>query len=296
MAIDRSSWLWRKGRPLVVSAGVLLAAGWLLQPLQSAVWQEVRTRQPALNLPDMGESLGQGSLIGVLGGFRSIIADFVWLKQYTYWEKGDVPNTEAYIALAATIDPNNLMFWDEGSSMIGLDIPSRRIRALPLPKTDAEAEIYKQKSDQIIRVQAQRAIELLERGLKFKPNSYTLLKNEGQLYQNRLSDLPHAAEKYRQASENTTMPYLMASSYVRLMRQMGRSQEAYDYLVKLYPTLPKDLPEVQKGVMWGWIRGLEDELKIPTDKRLPDSMAPPGWNAADYMDDFRDMLTPIVKR
>jgi hypothetical protein len=284
MAIDRSSWLWRKGRPLAVCAGVMLASGVTLQPLQSAVWHEVSIRQSSLNLKDLGENVSQGMLLGVLGGFRSILADMVWIKNYTYWEKRDRANTEASIALAATIDPSNLMFWDEGSSMIGLDIPSWARRATP-PLSDAEL-------DKVMRVQALRAIDFINRGLKFVPDNYRLYMDKAQLYQNRLRDLPQAAESYRLAAEsNPRNPFLAARSYIRLLRQMHRDQEAYDYMLKYYPTLHDNVPDVQKELMWGWIRGLEDVLKIPPEKRLPDSMAPPNWNAKDYMDDFEDLST-----
>ncbi len=285
MTIDRSSWWWRKGRPLLASALVLLAAGVVLQPLQDSAWNGTRSHLPELDLNDLGDNLGQGIVLGVLGGFRSIIADFVWLRGYVFWaQKTDPANTEACVRLAATLDPDNLMFWDDGERIIGYDIPDWHIYDKPQP-TNAQM-------DQYIHDGGLRAIDFLDRGLKFQPNNYRLLYDQAMIYYNRLNDLPKAAEKYREAADNTNIPYLAARTYIRILRRLGRDQEAYDYMKKFYPTLPNGVPDVQKGLMWGWIQGLEDALKIPQDKRMPQSMAPPGWNAKDYMDDFKELSAP----
>jgi tetratricopeptide (TPR) repeat protein len=268
-----------------VSLLTLLAAGFLLQPLQDTAWAETRARQPELDLNDLGDSLGQGLVLGVLGGFRSILADFVWIRGYVFWaQKTDPANTEACVRLAATLDPHDLMFWDDGSSIIGYDIPAWHEYDKPHP-TDEQMHEY-------MEVAAKRAIDFLDRGLKFEPNNYRLLFDQAMLYYNKLDDLPDAAEKYREAADHTNIPYLAARTYIRILRRLGRDREALDYMKKFYPTLPNGVPEVQKNLMWGWILGLEDALKVPQDQRMPESMAPPGWNAKDYMDDFKELSAP----
>lgn len=300
MAMDHSTWLWRKGIPLAECLGVLLLTGWLLQPTQNAVWQEVSARQPELNLKELGDNLGQGTLLGVLGGFRSIVADFIWIKGYTYWEQRDRANTEASVWLAATVDPENLQFWDEGSSMIGLDIPAWTLRQFPPAQSAAEQRAQDAEANKVMREQGLRGIDLLEHGLRFKPHSYTLLEKEAQLYY-RLSnfpnaeptDLPNSATKFREAADATTQPYLAARLYIRLLRMMGRDREAYDYLVNnFYPGLPNNVPDVQKALMWSWIVGLEDVLKIPPDQRPKNIHPPPDYNDKDFKDEFEDLSKP----
>ena len=124
--------------------------------------------------------------------------------------------------------------------------------------------------------QAQRGISLLDRGLKFHPDNYILLRDKAMIYQDRLQDLPDAAENWRLAAATSNSPFFAAREYVELLLQMGERREAYDYLRQLYPTLPPDAPEAQKGVISDWMRALENLLKIPHDNS-PQFAPPPGW-------------------
>jgi hypothetical protein len=281
MKIDRSSWWWRKGRAMLAIFASLLAAGVAAEPLQDSAWSEVRSRQPELksNLHDLSDNLGQGMLLGVLGGFRTVLADFVWLQSYSYWVQHDRPDTEATIQLAGTLEPDMILYWDEGSRKIAYDIPHWRMQELeqdqesPDPARRAAAEKEVQQS---MEEQAQRGISLLDRGLKFHPDNYILLRDKAMIYQDRLQDLPDAAENWRLAAATSNSPFFAAREYVELLLQMGERREAYDYLRQLYPTLPPDAPEAQKGVISDWMRALENLLKIPHDNS-PQFAPPPGW-------------------
>ena len=289
MTLDRSTWWWRKGRPLLTIFVSLLAAGVATEPLQSAAWTEVRSRQVELHMSDLADNLGQGTLLGVLGGFRNVLSDFAWLQSYMYWEQHDRPDTEATLQLATTLDPRMLPYWDHGSSMIAYDIPAWARREVQQdyystdPARHAAAEKY---IDQANQEQAQRGLAFLDRGLQFLPNNYTLLRDKAMIYRNRLQDLPQAAENWRLAAAAADSPFFAARMYFQLLLQMGKKSEgaerlryqraAYDYLRQLYPTLPADVPEAQKGGISDWMHVLEDILKIPHDPD-PKYAPPPGW-------------------
>jgi len=76
------------------------------------------------------------------------------------------------------------------------------------------------------------------------------------------------------ASEQPNAPYFAARIYAELLRRMGRNAEAYDWLKKLYPTLPKaadaalgitafQVESAMAPVVMERIRELEKELNIP---------------------------------
>src|SRR5262249_39768302 len=136
MSIDRTSWWWRQGRAAVVITASLVAAGLVCEPLQNAAWTPVRANQPALHLKDLSDNLGQGTLLGVFGGFRNVLADFAWLHGYDAWEQRDRPDTEAMINLATTLDPNVVMFWTTGTREIAYDIPTWPLHDDPPPSEE----------------------------------------------------------------------------------------------------------------------------------------------------------------
>jgi hypothetical protein len=273
MTIDRSSWWWRQGRAGVVIFATLLVAGNLFDPMQNKAWNPILANRPELNqlnLKDLGDNLGQGTLLGVFGGFRNILADFAWVRRNTYWEQRDLPNTEAMINLATTLDPQMLVFWDDGSRQIAYDIPAWFKYERPRPTTDADKKLFAEEYAKIDHDQAMRGLEFLDRGLHFLPNNFKLLLDKAEIYQNRLADEPgaleEAAEQYELTAAATNQFYFPMRQAIRILWALGDKPhqfEAYDYLKSRYPTLPEDAPDAQKNRMWDTIQGMEAALKIP---------------------------------
>jgi len=274
MTIDYHSWWWRQGRAGIVIFTTLLVVGNLFEPLQTKAWNPTRANQPELNFKDLGDNLGQGTLLGVFGGFRNILADFAWLRRYTFWEQRDLPNTIAMLNLATTLDPQLQVFWDDGSRQIAYDIPSWLEFERPRPTTDAEKKAFAEEYTKFNHDQAVRGLEFLDRGLQFLPNNYKLLLDKAEIYQNRLANEPgaleEAAEQYKLAAAATKQVYYPMRQSIRLLWSLGDKQhqfEAYDYLKSRYPNLPEDAPDAQKSVMWDTLQAMEQVLKIPDADR-----------------------------
>jgi hypothetical protein len=277
MTLDRTSWWWQKGRAFLVIFASLLLAGWISAPLQDDAWGAVRSRQPELKLPDVGDNLSQGMILGLFGGYRTIMADFVWLRGYTAWEHRDWAETESLFTLGATLDPMTAYFWDDAANKIAFDIPIWRINALGLGQYTP-----KELSDPIYRDQAKRALALLDRGLQFHPQNIKLLIDKAQIYQLKLNDLPAAAKEYQLASAAIpNSPSYLARLAVRMLQKANRDQEAYDYLRQVYAHLPPETAVPDKASDWEILLELEDTLKLPPADRLPGSDAPPGWKPGD---------------
>ena len=240
----------------------LLGAGIVLRPLEAPAWTEVRAKQPALRLDSLKDALGQGVTVGLLGGFRAIVADLFWIRTNSLWEKYDLPGTQTSIKLVTAIDPRPLYFWLNGSRMIAYDMPNWRIDKAG--GYDVVPDSVKRRFDE---EQSSIGIKFLEGALGFHPENPLLVLEIGNIHLNRLKDVETASRYYLRASKHPDVPYYAARIYAELLRRLDRKREAYDFLKTLHPTLPKDDEMAQSRVVLDRIRELEGELGIPEDAR-----------------------------
>ncbi|WPJ95317.1 hypothetical protein SH580_18000 [Coraliomargarita algicola] len=247
---------------------ILLLLGVLTRPIEAPAWKVVKAGQPEMNLEAIEGALGQGLVVGVLGGFRAILADFLWIRTNTIWERRDRVKLDAMVRLVTTLDPRPEFFWINGSRMIAYDVPNWRIREEG--GYDAVPEVRQQTIDY---EQAQQAFELLDEALEFHPDRAKLYLEKGQIYLNRLKDDANAAEWFLTASKQADAPYYAARIYAELLRKQGKNTEAYAYLKELHRELP-NVPYAQKGIILERIRELEDALKVPFWERFQPAVEP----------------------
>lgn len=245
----------------------LLLTGILLQPVQRPAWEVLRENEPALDLASLEGALGQGITVGLLGGFRALAANFMWLRVNAAWEEDDLPTTQTLINFVTTIDPRPLFFWLNGSRMIGYDMPVWRTR-----EHEEEYGKWENIPRTIVRrieeQQATVALRYLERGLGFHPDHPLIFVEMANLYQRKMNDLEMAAEYYRRASEAPNAPAYAPRIHAELLRRLDRPKEAYDWLVELYPTLDPENPSQRPEVVLQRIRDLEEELNVPPALRF----------------------------
>jgi hypothetical protein len=248
---------------------VLAITGAVVRPFEEPAWQFVRAQQPALKLDSLQGALGQGVTVGLLGGFRAIVADFFWIKTNSVWEDNDLPATQTFIKLVTAIDPRPLYFWQNGSRMIAYDMPNWRIT-----EEGGYDKVPQPRQRKIDEEQSGVALRYLNEAFGHHPNSALLYVEIANVYLNRLKDTASAAEAYRKASEQPNAPFYAARIYAELLRKMGRKAEAYDWLKKLYSTLPKtvdaargitdfQVESAMAPVVLERIHELEKELNIP---------------------------------
>ncbi len=270
----------------LVVALCLVLAGVALRPLESHAWKKVSADQPELRLESIKDALGQGVIVGLLGGFRAIVADLFWIRTNTIWETNDLPGTQTSIKLVTAIDPRPLYFWLNGSRMIAYDMPNWRIDAAG--GYDAVPEAVRRRFDE---QQSKVAIEYLGTALDFHPDEPLLILEIGNIHLNRLKDVETAAQFYLEASRQPDAPHYAARIYAELLRRLDRLPEAYAFLKKLHPTLPPDDMMAQASVVLDRIRELEDELSIPLVQRYRDPHGTPTPAPGVKLDvDIGDMM------
>lgn len=243
----------------------LFAAGLVLRPIESPAWQVLKEKEPALDLASLEGAVGQGITVGLLGGFRALVANFMWLQTNVIWIEDDLPATQTMINLVTTVDPRPTYFWLNGARMMGYDMPVWRVREHGHGSYDAVPQSVVERID---REQGEIAIRYLNRGRNFHPNNARFLIEMANLYQRKVRDMETAAEHYRMASELPDAPAYAPRIYAELLRRLGRQQEAYEWLVNLYPTLDPEGWTDRSDLVLDRIRELEDELNIPHPERF----------------------------
>lgn len=253
--------MWRRVANPVIVIGGLALAGSLLGRVADPVWAAFRARQPALQLESAGAAAGQGVTLALLGGFRALVADGIWIRMYALWERRDIAGTDALLRLTTAVDPRPVYFWLNGARILAHDIPVWRIEAAggfdAVPES-AQARIHHE--------QARLGLAHLGAAMKHHPRSAEIWIERANIEWIRLNDVAAAAESYRRAWEQPRAPYYAARLHAELLRRSGRRPEALAWLVQLHPSLPRDHEAAAADVVLGRIRELERQLGVPAEK------------------------------
>ncbi len=243
---------------------VLGGSGLALRPLEDPAWAAQVRQQPALQWRSVEGALGQGITLGLLGGFRALAADLLWLRANASWERCDIAGTHAALAVVTAVDPRPVAFWLNGARMIGYDMPFWRIEAL-----GGEAAVPTSVVRHVMDEQARAAIAHLEKAFVHHPDDPLVHIEIANLQLQRLDDLAGATEHYRRAAVQPAAPFYAARIYAELLRRQGRDRAAYDWLVALHPRLPSVAanPYGMADTVLARIRELEERLALASAAR-----------------------------
>jgi hypothetical protein len=250
-----------KSKRLWVVVALLAITGAALNAWLAPVWAARREREPALKLESTTGAAGQGTILAVLGGFRALVADALWLRMYVLWERQDLGGTDAMIHLVTAVDPRPLVFWLNGARMLAHDLSTWQVMAAGgyerVPASVVQA---------IDRRQGASALALLDAAAKVHPASADLWVERANIELNRLGDPLAAAASYRRAWELPRGPYYAARLHAEMLRRAGRDSAALQWLVQLHPQLPRDDEAASADMVLARIRELERRLQVPADQ------------------------------
>ncbi len=256
--------------PLVIVAGFALASV-AAERVVAPTWARLQAKEPALRLASATSAAGQGVTLALLGGFRGLVADALWLKLHLAWETHDLASTDAMLRLVPAVDPRPEYFWLNSARIMAYDFPVWRIRAAGgFDAVPPEAQ------QRIMREQGQAALAQLARAMQFHPASADLWIERANIELNVLHDVAGAAESYRRAWAQPHAPYYAARLHAEMLRRLGREADALAWLVQLHPTLPRDDESAAAAIVLARIRALEAQLGVPPERayRPPPDPAP----------------------
>lgn len=241
---------------------LLLAFGAIRLPIESALTAEHRSayfHETQLGL-GLREQIGQLGFIAALSGFRSLVADVLFIQAHVAWERTEWGRVLLLFREATTLQPRSILFWDMAAWHMAWNAS---VAALNDPSQPNET----------LRRRAQRQyIELgkgfLERGIRNNPDRPQLYETLARLYKDKLHDHAAAAHFYAQAARlRGASEYDERFAAYELSYVPGQERAAYEALLGLYRRDPhKRLPTLLKR-----LRFLEKKLEIPMDQRISDA-------------------------
>lgn len=231
---------WRWGRR-VVALTVLALAGSGLAPVGDPAGEWQRRQQPEFRTEDLDRVVGQGVLLGLFGGFRSLLADFAWVRSYVYWERQDRAGNETFMRLSLLLDPGNIYFWTNAADVIAYDQAHWEIRRR---ERQGRVRMEQGVKELLFREYAHQGLALLDEAVTRLPESRSqLYVRAGQIAANKLKDAELAASYYRRAAEAENPVWFAGVIYGKVLaNRLGRRQEALDWLVRYQEEITKRLP------------------------------------------------------
>jgi hypothetical protein len=247
-------------RTVAVILGVLLfgAARLPMEHALSETHRDLHFRAVDFNL-DLREQLGQLGFVAALSGFRSLVADGLFIQAHVAWERTEWGRVLFLFRQVTTLQPRAVLFWDMAAwhmawnaSTAAMNDPAQPRLAL---RTKAAREYLELGKD------------FLERGIKNNPERPELYESLARLYRDKYEDHEHASEFFGKAA---ALPgahrYLRRFAAYELAQCAGRERDAHAQLRALYDSGEQErLPTLLRR-----LKELEIKLDIPADQRIPD--------------------------
>ncbi len=209
---------------------------------------------------DLREQIGQLGFVAALSGFRSLVADALFIQAHVAWERTEWSRVLLLFREITTLQPRCVLFWDMAAWHMAWNASAAAMNDPAQPRL-------------ALRVKTQREYfdlgkDFLERGIRNNPDQPKLYEALARLYRDKYKDHARASEFFEKAAEQPGAPsYARRFSAYELSYCEDRRSEAYQRLRQLYAAGENErLPTLISRLKF-----LEDALNVPLDQRIPDS-------------------------
>jgi hypothetical protein len=243
----------------VIFALVLFGAARL--PIEHAIsnaHHELHFRAVDFNL-DLREQVGQLGFVAALSGFRSLVADALFIQAHVAWERTEWGRVLLLFRQVTTLQPRAILFWDMAAWHMAWNASTAALNDRTQPRL-------------ALRIKAARehfklGQDFLGRGIRNNPERPELYEAMARLYRDKWEDHQHASEFFAKAAHLPgAHSYNRRFAAYELAQCAGREREAYDQLHALY-----DLGQQERApTLLHRLKELEIKLDIPLDQRIPD--------------------------
>ena len=242
-----------------LATALLLVFGAIRLPLEMALTREHRQASfgnVQLNL-GLRSKIGQLGFLAALSGFRTLVADLLWIQAHTAWERVEYGTMYFMFNTITTLAPHNVGFWDGAAWHMAYNAS---VAVMNDPKEKRIAVKLKKQREYFMVGR-----EFLEHGIANNPKAYILHQNLGAIYRDKLNDNWNAFLEYDKAAACPNAPtYEKRFAAYELSKVPGREKEAYERLRRLYDMGEQErLPSIERD-----LKRMEEVLNLPEEKRI----------------------------
>ena len=246
-------------RRYAVGIALVLAFGLARLPFERGLARERvenSVNSAALDL-SVREKVTQNEFIAALGGFRSLVADVLWIEALTDWEHVEYGKMNLKFGTVTTLVPHNVMFWD----MAGWHMAYNASVAVMEDRNEPKIAVRKKRQREYFVL----GRDYIEHGIKNNPHSATLYHMLGEIEQRKFDDHLAASAAYEKAAAcPNAMSFEKRDAAYELAKVPGREREAWQRLRALYDMGPQErLPTLEKD-----LKDLEEKLQLPPEQRV----------------------------
>ena len=215
-------------------------------------------------------ALSQGTLMGTLGGLRSMVAVYLVLQAYEHFGLTEWGELSSVYNLITSLEPREEFHWAHWIWHIGINAPAN---------VELDRKLPDQERKELYDFYTTEAIRIGERALKQLPESVEIRSQMAEVYKEKLRDHCGAAKMYGEMIDLPgRLSYVIRFHGYELAKCPGREREAYQYLMGLYLDTVTNLDKAgQPGfidhrlpTLIATIKELEEFLEIPLARRIPD--------------------------
>jgi hypothetical protein len=208
---------------------------------------------------DLGlrEQIGQMGFIAALSGFRSLVADGLYIHAHTLFERTEWGRLKLDFDAITSLQPRAVLFWDQASWHMAYN-------------AGAAALLDREQPREALRLKAQREYwrlgeDYLLRGIANNPDRPQLFEKLGTIYRDKFGDHCKAAQYFAESAKRPgAMQYVHRFAVYELAQCPGHEREAYEKLLELY----NRGKEEQLPTLLRWLGHLQEELNIPAEQRV----------------------------
>ncbi len=211
---------------------------------------------------ELRAKLGQNLAVALLGGFRGVVADFVWFEVQSAYEEQVWYKLKEQVELAIVLQPHCILFWDTGFWHMAYNASFAEGKNIKYP-------------NQAYRLKAQwdwinTGKEFLERGIQNNPTRYELYYSMGYFTYDRykFNDPLGAIPYLKKAASYADAPPYIVRMIGKMYEKGGKTKEAYQWWKQLWAQDHEKTPRQLWDKIAEWGHQAEEKLNIPLAERV----------------------------